>query len=642
MPPAPLCPNEAARLEALRSLDILDTPPSDVFDSFVRIACGLFDVPFAAITLIDENRVWFKAARGAPLPEGPRDMAFCAHAILQADQVLCVPDALGDERFADNPHVTAPGGLRFYAGAPLVDDAGHALGALCVADTQPRNPDPATLSQLRDLATGVMAALRLHAALQKLSDQARRDPLTGLHNRREFDAALQVLGRRAATLFMLDLDDFKGVNDAFGHSGADAALREVAARLVHSGRRSDRMYRLGGDAFAFLAEGMRDPRAALSLAAAMHGALQAPFAIDGQVVPLRVSIGIAGIPLHAKTADELMRAADAALFAAKRSGRSTTRVAPLAGRSSRLAGDVGMGRMTMRDQLREALLTPRFEQFVLHFQPVVDLVQGRVATQEALVRWALPDGRQVGPADFVPVAEDSGLISHLDRWVLHQACTIAARWTARWRLSVNISPVTIGLLDLVGLVRETLARTGLAPENLVIEVTETAAVADPSRMVETINGLRALGVQPIVDDFGAGHASLAFLRRYPFLIVKTDRSFVTGLGTDPRATPVMEALVRLAASLDMPLVAEGVETEDQLMILHQLAVPKVQGFLLARPVPANRMEQTALRAERKLARVMKRHGWLPSGGDGDAEPARLAVGAPRRADDAARLEPLVA
>jgi EAL domain-containing protein (putative c-di-GMP-specific phosphodiesterase class I) len=197
----------------------------------------------------------------------------------------------------------------------------------------------------------------------------------------------------------------------------------------------------------------------------------------------------------------------------------------------------------MRDQLRDALLTPRFEQFLLHFQPVVDLAKGRVATQEALVRWVLPDGRPVGPADFVPVAEECGLVSHLDRWVLHQACTIAAGWTGRWRLSVNISPVTIGLLDVVGLVRDTLAQTGLAPEALVIEVTETAAVADPVRMVDTINGLRALGVQPIVDDFGAGHASLAFLRRSPFLIVKTDRCFVAGLGTDPRATPVMEALV---------------------------------------------------------------------------------------------------
>jgi len=200
--------------------------------------------------------------------------------------------------------------------------------------------------------------------------------------------------------------------------------------------------------------------------------------------------------------------------------------------------------------------------------------------------------------------------------------------------------VTIGLLDVVGLVRETLALTGLPPEALVIEVTETAAVTDTARMVDTINGLRALGVQPIVDDFGAGHASLAFLRRYPFLIVKTDRCFVAGLGTDPRATPVMEALVRLAASLDMPLVAEGVETEDQLMILHRLAVPKVQGFLLARPVPPHLMAQTALRAERKLARVMKRHGWLPA--DTAPEPARPVSVAPRRCEDAACLEPLVA
>jgi EAL domain-containing protein (putative c-di-GMP-specific phosphodiesterase class I) len=201
---------------------------------------------------------------------------------------------------------------------------------------------------------------------------------------------------------------------------------------------------------------------------------------------------------------------------------------------------------------------------------------------------------------------------------------------------VNISPITIGLLNVVELVREALAYTGLAPEALVIEVTETAAVADPQRMVNTINGLRALGVQPIVDDFGAGNASLAFLRRYPFRIVKTDRCFVEGLGSDPRAAPVMEALVRLASSLDMPLVAEGVETEDQLMILHRMAVPHVQGFLLARPVPVQRIERTAQHAERKLARVMRRHGWQPAGaktspvggavrrwGEADLEPAAV-------------------
>jgi EAL domain-containing protein (putative c-di-GMP-specific phosphodiesterase class I) len=333
--------------------------------------------------------------------------------------------------------------------------------------------------------------------------------------------------------------------------------------------------------------------------------------IDGQAVPLLSSIGIAGNPLPAKQADQLLRAADAALYAAKRAGRGLIRLAPPVGRRGYRTGDPGMGRLVMRDELREVLLTPRFEQFRLEFQPVIALDRGRVTAQEALLRWSLPGGRHVNPADFVPVAEECGLVSYLDRWVLRQACTIAAAWSGRWRVSVNLSPVTIALLDVVGLVRDTLAHTGLDPSQLVVEVTETAAVADPDRMVNTINGLRGLGVEPAVDDFGSGHASLAYLRRYPFGLVKADRCFVAGLGTDMRAAPVMEALVRLARSLDILLVAEGVETETQLMILHRLGVPRVQGFLLGRPVPPDQIMQSVERAERKIARLLKRHGSPP-------------------------------
>jgi diguanylate cyclase (GGDEF)-like protein len=611
MPPAPLCANEAARLQALHDLEILDSSPSDVFDSFVRIARGLFDVPMAAIGLIDADRQWFKAAEGFTLRETTRDSAFCAHAILCPHDILCVPDACQDSRFADLPVVTGPPGIRFYAGMPLVDQDGHALGALCVIDTRPRVPDPAALDHLRDLAIGVMAALRLHAASCRVADEARRDALTGLPNRRSFDAALKVLDRRAATLFMIDLDHFKSINDAFGHSGADAALREVARRLRKVGREADRVFRIGGDAFGCLADGLREEPAAMAVAAQMHAALGAPFAIDGQNVPLRMSVGVATVPLHAKTAPDLVRAADAALFAAKRAGRGTTRLAAARGRHR--AGDVGVGRLTMQDALRDALLAPRPEQFDLHFQPVIDLRKGRVTAMEALVRWTLPGGRNVGPADFVQVAEECGLVSHLDRWILRQACAIAARWPMRWRVSVNISPSTVALLDIVALVSETLHHTGLEPAKLMIELTETAAVADTDRMADSIDGLRRLGVLPAVDDFGAGHASLSYLRRYPFVCIKTDRSLVSGLGTDARALPVCEAVVRLSRSLDMLMIAEGVETEEQLLLLHGLSVPKVQGFFLARPVPADQAAGAAERAERRLARFFKRHGLAVAG-----------------------------
>src|SRR5271165_2365947 len=270
----------------------------------------------------------------------------------------------------------------------------------------------------------------------------------------------------------------------------------------------------------------------------------------------------------------------------------------------------GMGRLTMREKLREALLAPHLGQFEAYFQPVFALDHGRIAAHEALVRWTPPGSPQIGPADFVPIAEETGLVSHLDRSMLDRTCAIASRWSIPWHVSVNISPVTIGLLDVVELVAAALRRTGLHPSRLSIEVTETAALPNRERMASTMSGLRKIGVSPIIDDFGAGHAALAYLRHYPFDLVKTDRCFVKGLGSDPRAAPVLQALVRLARSLGILLVAEGVETEEQLLILYRLGVQRVQGFLLGRPVPVAQIEQTAERATRKLARVLKRHGQL--------------------------------
>jgi diguanylate cyclase (GGDEF)-like protein len=608
MPPAPVGPHEAQRLNALHDLAILDTPPTEVFNSFVRVARGLFDAPVAAVSLVDTNRQWFKAVEGLSFNETTRDTAFCAHTILKPDQVMCVPDTQADSRFADNPHVTGQAGIRFYAGAPLVNEDGHALGALCVVDTRPRVADPVALARLRDLATGVMAALRLHGALRQLSDEVRCDPLTGLLNRRAFDEALRTLDRGAGTLFVLDLDKFRSVNDTFGHTVGNAALREAARRLRGLGSQAVQVFRLGGDAFAVVAEGPRDEAASLALAAEMHAGLADPFLVDGHPVPLRASIGIAATPHHANHADRLFAAADAALYDAKLAGRGTTRMAQPRGRHRSRDGNAAMGRILMKERLREALLAPRVEQFALHFQPVLDLHRGRVAAHEALVRWMLPDGRRIGPAQFVPAAEASGLVSHLDRWVLQQACDIAVRWPVPWRVSVNISPVTFGVVDVVGLVRDALDSSALPPDRLVIEVTETAPVAEPERMVEIIHALRRLGVLPIVDDFGSGHASLAYLRHYPFEFIKTDRCFIAGLDKDPRATPIMDAMVRLTRSLEMTMVAEGVETEEQLMVLHRLGVPRVQGYFLGRPVPADQVERTAERAERKLARVLKRHG----------------------------------
>ena len=470
MPLAPRRPDRAERLRALRNADPLNAPRTRLFDSLIRLARGLFDVPMAGICLLETDPPSYSAVDAAQIVETNPELSFAAHVARNPNDILCVTDARADPRFAQSPAVVGEPFVRFYAGAPLVDPDGHVLGTFGIADTRPRSPDADALDQLRNLAAAAMAALDLHRTLHDRGGNGRRDPLTGLPDRAASDAAL------------------------------------TAARP-------------------------------------------------------RIEAG-------------------------------------------------GIGRLTMRENLREALSAPHHEQFEAYFQPVLDLDHGRIAAHEALVRWTPPGGSQIGPADFVPIAEESGLVSHLDRWMLDRTCAIASRWSIPWHVSVNISPVTIGLLDVVELVGAALRRTGLHPSRLSIEVTETAALPSRERMVSTISGLRKIGVSPIIDDFGAGHAALAYLRHYPFDLVKTDRCFVEGLGSDPRAAPVLQALVRLARSLGILLVAEGVETEEQLLILYRLGVQRVQGFLLGRPVPAEQIEQTAERVTRKLARVLRRQWQL--------------------------------
>lgn len=615
MPPAHLPPHEAARLAALESLNVLDTPATEVFDSFVRVARNLFETPIAAVSLVARDRQWFKAIHGLPVSETPRDLSFCAHAILHPAPAMVVPDATRDPRFADNALVTGDPGIRFYAGAPIRDQDGYALGALCVIDRTPRDASAQQVAGLCDLATGVAAALRLHGTLRRLEDAARTDPLTGLGNRREFDAALPAMTGRGATLFLLDIDGFKGINDAFGHPGGDLALRAVADRLRNTGRAADRAFRLGGDEFALLTDGPAIPRAEAAIAARIHAALADTFAINGQPVTLRTSIGVASLPQQPgprqpssrqpgpqqpDAAADLLRRADVALHEAKRAGRGTTRQAPahpLAHTGSHPA-PTGIGRIGLADHLRAALLQPGREPFTLVFQPVVDLRSGRVASLEALVRWQHgPDRINVPPAEFVVLAERLGLVSHLDRWVLAQACRAAVAWPEPWAVSVNVSALSFGLIDVVGLVCQALDGSGLVPTRLIVEMTETALAEDANRARAAVAGLRALGVGVALDDFGGGHGSLTALRQFAFSNLKIDRSLVQGIADDPVQAHMVQLVAGLGQALGIDVVAEGVETDPQLSRIAALGVTRAQGFWLARPAPPNLLEAAVQAAE---------------------------------------------
>lgn len=594
MPAAPKPADEAIRLARLRALNILDTAPEAVFESFTRLARSILEVPISAVGLMDKNRQWFKSIQGLCIAEAPRSEAFCAHAILRPHEILLVPDALEDARFADNAMVTGEPHIRFYAGAPVLDAEGTPLGTLCVIDRVPRELDMRQLQHLADLAAGVSAALQLHGALQSLGDVTRTDALTGTGSQAALDVALDQLRAApprngAVAMMMIDLDGFRQINDMFGHAGGDAALQEVATRLRRMLRPRDLLARLGGDQFALLCFGARSARAIAGIEARMRIAMADTFTLDGVVVPIRISVGAAIFPDDDADPEAVLALADARLYARKRGREDRTALAT-------------PGRIRMREALREALLPPGREPFTLAFQPVVSLGELRRAPApwnpapsaitraggghglEALIRWPT-DGHTIQPGDFVPLAEEGGLIGHLDRWVLARACATAMQWPVPWNLAVNISAANVALGGLEGMVRDSLAATGLPPERLTVELTETVLAHDRDSALAAIEALRGLGVAVALDDFGGGHASLTYLHRFPFSVVKVDRGLIHNLGNDPRAEAVLATVVELGHTLGVPVVAEGVETARQLQVLTRLGVDRAQGFLLARPVP---------------------------------------------------------
>ncbi len=586
MPAAELAENEGERLAALIALRLSETRQGEEFEIFPSLASNIFSAPASAVSFVERDRQWFMASVGFPVQETPREMSFCAHAILHPTQTLCVPDMTKDPRFQDNPLVTGATGVRFYAGAPIIGPTGHAIGTLCVLDTVPRDVGEAKLQQLRLLAQGVGCAVRLHASVQQLQEQSLTDPLTGLGNRAGLEKSLRdIFDRKTAVpapslgLVVLGLDGFKSVNELFGHDAGDAVLREVGRRLRRLARVRDHISRVGGDEFAILVGDLADAADLGTLAGRVHAALAEPFVIEQQAMAIHASVGIASCDAVGEPED-LVRCADTALHEAKRAGHGSTRMSGV-----RRFGRTGLqtGRRALEAALRQALLLPGREPFALAVQPIVHVRTGAVAGFEALVRWPGPGGHVRQPADFIPVAEATGLVVQLDRWVLDQACRLASTWPAHLQVSSNLSAANFFAGNLVEYVRDTVQRHCLAPGRLRLEITETVLLQQRERVRRIIAELRALGVHVVLDDFGAGHASLAYLRDYAFDGLKIDRSLIAGLVSDNRSKAFVGAIVDMAEALDLETTAEGIETEDQLHCLRRMGVTTVQGYLLGRP-----------------------------------------------------------
>ncbi|MFZ5548232.1 MAG: putative bifunctional diguanylate cyclase/phosphodiesterase [Pseudomonadota bacterium] len=421
---------------------------------------------------------------------------------------------------------------------------------------------------------------------QHLAWLAHFDSLTGLANRvqlrERLSQCLPAPGQppRRSALLCLDLDNFKSINDSLGHSVGDAVLRLVAERLQAAVRRSDLLARLGGDEFAVVLDDVRSDEEVLQLAQRLVEALNRPAEIEGRTVPLGASLGLALVPEHGQTIDEVLGNADLALYAAKEHGRGRYEMfAPWLGQRNRRV-------VLIESALREA---GRHGDFSIEWQPQVEVGGWRVVSAEALLRWRHPELGQVSPAEFVPVAEKCGLIGEIGAWVLARACAEAQAALPGLSISVNVSPVQLMAPAFLADVERALRDSGLPPSRLEIEITESVFMDDATAALAHLHALKRLGVRIALDDFGTGYSAFQYLRRFPFDTLKIDRAFVRELMTHHDARAIVRTIVQLAGTLGMQTIAEGVEEPVQLEVLRHAGCQVIQGYLVARPLPMARL-----------------------------------------------------
>jgi diguanylate cyclase (GGDEF)-like protein len=435
----------------------------------------------------------------------------------------------------------------------------------------------------------------LRRAEERISYAAQHDALTDLANRTQFgvqlDQALKRVGRgeHFAVLY-LDLDNFKFINDTLGHLNGDELLKAVAGRLQSCVRDLDTLARLGGDEFGIIQAAIKQPSDVAYLAVRIQEALREPYDIAGHRFIVGVSIGIAISPDNGAEAEQLLKNADLAMYQAKANGRGTfcffesemdTRV---------------KARSALEFELRQAIMCDQFE---LHYQPVVNLRDGTITGCEALLRWHHPERGMISPADFIPIAEETGLIDQLGEWALRTACAEAVNWPDDIKIAVNVSPVQFRNQALVLTVIGALAASGLPADRLELEVTETAIIHDEEATLAKLSQLREMGVKISLDDFGTGYSSLSYLQRIPFDKIKIDQSFIENVADNDVSLAIVQAVVTVAKARNVITAAEGVETEQQRELLRMLGCSEMQGYLFSHPVPAQDLLQFfPIRAQR--------------------------------------------
>nr|MDQ3082720.1 EAL domain-containing protein [Gemmatimonadota bacterium] len=578
-----------------------DAVPEESFDRIARLVASAMHAPVAIISFLDDDRHVVKSSigltgRSRVWRKVPLALRYARQAVTSGRPV-CVSNT--EDRFPGAPevHGRAADGVA-YAVAPILTADGSVLGTICAVDSSPHGWTHAEITSLIDLASTLMTELELRSDLllkrqaqEHLLYSTLHDPLTGLPNRSLFTERLRHAMRRAArhpddlfAVLFLDLDRFKEVNDNLGHFAGDELLRAVARRLEACLRPEDTVARLSGDEFAILLESIAEPSDAGRVAERIEEALSFPVDLAGAEVTTSASMGIVTSSMAHEQPEQLLRSADMAMYRAKAAGRARYEMFDRAMHTDALA------RLRLETELRRAVERSEFR---LHYQPLVSLRTGRITGLEALLRWEHPERGLIQPADFIPVAEETGLIVAIGRWVLAEACRQLVVWQRLHHrenaltIGVNLSVKQFSQPDLIEQITHAIVASGVEPNCLRLEITESAIIDKGRYATNILAQIRQLGAQVYLDDFGTGYSSLSYLHGLPIDAIKIDRMFVSNMDTDEKNLRLVRTILTLARIVGVRAEAEGIGTAEQLRELRSLDCEQGQGYLFSAPIPAD-------------------------------------------------------
>lgn len=593
---SPNHPQELQRLASLRSYHVLDTPPDPAFDDLTALAAEICGVPISLISLLDEDRQWFKSKHGIDVQQTGRDIAFCGHAICE-EQTFVVEDATKDPRFSDNPLVAQAPNVRFYAGALVRDEQGLALGTLCIIDDKPRTLDTEQRRQLERIARQASRQLHMHKMLHEMQVAAHIDDLTGLFNRRGLIAQLNQIKQHdapARALVFIDLNRFKPINDSLGHEAGDAVLRKVAHRLgraVHELSTTDsvtnaRVARIGGDEFVVAIHGhMTTDWVEQSVLPELTKAITQPISWHDRQLVVSAAFGFVEVDADDHLdIENALRDADIAMYEAKRTGSGYMRF-------DKQMYDKVKSALDLEDRLRKAI---RDEQIHAAFEPIMDLNGGTVLGFEALARWTDPQLGPISPMQFIPIAEQTGLIDDVFKAVANDALKACRMLNdqgekALW-FSVNLSKAQLNDDRLFAQLEQLLKRHSLPAHRLQLEITESL-VASCESIIPRLHHLRAMGHVLMLDDFGAGTSSLSCLKNFPVQWIKIDRDLTRAATTSRDYAAVVHAVSDLTRNIGLRLIAEGIEGADTIAMMQSMEVGSGQGWYWSKPIsPADLLD----------------------------------------------------